>query len=148
MEELFSNNKSSIVTSNRILYTPSSFARTSLLHLQEIRELEAKRRHMSSRSNLASFLFFTVVSGAGRLEYCGKEYKLGVGDMVFIDCHKLYSHTTVQTTSGPFAGPTSTDRQWGAYTTSSVNGVEDRFSRRRILPRFLIFSASSFLRKW
>ena len=94
MEELFTNNKSSIVTSNRILYTPSSFARTSLLHLQEIGELEARRAHTSSRSNLASFLFFTVVSGAGRLEYGGKEYKLGAGSMVFIDCHNPYSHTT------------------------------------------------------
>lgn len=94
MEELFTNNKSSIVTSNRILYTPSSFARTSLLHLQEIGELEARRSHTSSRSNLASFLFFSVVSGAGRLEYAGKEYKLGAGSMVFIDCHNPYSHTT------------------------------------------------------
>lgn len=94
MEELFSNNKSSTVTSNRILYTPSTFARTSLLHLQEIGELEARRAHTSSRSGLQSFLFFTVVSGEGSLTYSGKEYKLGAGDCVFIDCHNPYSHTT------------------------------------------------------
>ena len=94
MEELFTNNKASIVTSNRILYTPSSFARTSLLHLQEIGELEARRAHTSSRSNLASFLFFTVTTGSGSLSYQGKEYKLGAGDMAFIDCHNPYSHTT------------------------------------------------------
>ncbi len=94
MEELFSNNKSSIVTSNRILYTPSSFARTSLLHLQEIGELEAKRSHTSSRSNLASFLFFTIVSGSGSLSYNDKIYSLRAGDMAFIDCHNPYSHTT------------------------------------------------------
>lgn len=94
MDQFFSNNAQSIVSSNRILYTPSTFARTSLLHLQEIGELEAKRSHTSSRSNLASFLFFSVVSGAGRLEYGGKEYKLSAGDMVFIDCHNQYSHTT------------------------------------------------------
>lgn len=94
MEELFSNNKSSIVTSNRILYTPSSFARTSLLHLQEIGELEAKKSHTSSRSNLSSFLFFTVVSGSGSLSYQGKEYILSPGSVVFIDCHNPYSHTT------------------------------------------------------
>ena len=94
MNEFFTNNKSSIVSSNRILYTPSSFARTSLLHLQEIGELEARRSHTSSRFNLASFLFFTVTSGSGSLSYQGKEYKLGVGDMVFINCHNPYSHTT------------------------------------------------------
>ena len=34
-QELF-NPQSSSVQSSRILYTPSSFARTSLLHLQEV----------------------------------------------------------------------------------------------------------------
>ncbi len=94
MNEFFSNNTSSIVTSNRILYTPSSFARTSLLHLQEIGELKAQRPHVSSRSNLQSYLFFTVVSGAGELVYGGKECRLRAGDCVFIDCMTAYSHTT------------------------------------------------------
>ena len=94
MDQFFSNNMQSIVTSNRILYTPSAFARTSLLHLQEIGELEARRSHTSSRSNLASFLFFAVTSGSGFLSYQGKEYRLEKGSMVFIDCYNPYSHTT------------------------------------------------------
>ena len=94
MDQFFSNNQQSIVTSNRILYTPSSFARTSLLHLQEIGELQAKKRHTSSRSKLQSFLFFTVCSGSGSLSYQGKELTLKTGDCVFIDCEKPYSHTT------------------------------------------------------
>lgn len=94
MDQFFSNNKQSIVASNRILYTPSSFARYSLLHLQEIGELEAKRSHTSSRFNLQSFLFFTVVAGAGRLTYEEKEFSLRAGDCVYIDCHNPYSHTT------------------------------------------------------
>ena len=84
----------SIVSSNRVLYTPSAFARTSLLHLQEIGELQALTPHTSSRSNLQSYLFFTVLSGAGVLVYDSKEYALNTGDMVFIDCRKPYSHTT------------------------------------------------------
>lgn len=94
MDQFFSNSTQSIVSSNRIVYTPSTFARTSLLYLQEIGELEARRSHTSSRSNLASFLFFTVTTGSGSLSYQGKEFKLGVGDMAFIDCHNPYSHTT------------------------------------------------------
>lgn len=90
----FTNNEAVIVVSNRILYTPSAFARTSLLHLQEIGELEAKRAHTSSRSGLQSFIFFTVVSGSGTLVYNEKEFSLRTGDMVFIDCHNSYSHTT------------------------------------------------------
>lgn len=84
----------SIVSSNRVLYTPSAFARSSLLHLQEIGTLQALAPHTSSRSNLQSYLFFTVISGSGTLIYDGKKYDLKKGDMVFIDCRKPYSHTT------------------------------------------------------
>ena len=84
----------SIVSSNRVLYTPSAFARSSLLHLQEIGTLQALAPHTSSRSNLQSYLYFTVISGSGTLIYDGKKYDLKKGDMVFIDCRKPYSHTT------------------------------------------------------
>lgn len=94
MDQFFTNNPSSIVASNRILYTCSTFARSSLLHLQEIGELEARRAHTSSRSGLQSYLFFTVVSGEGSLEYGGKEFSLFAGNCVFIDCQSPYSHTT------------------------------------------------------
>lgn len=94
MDNLFTNNNQAIVSSDRVLYTPSAFARSSLLHLQEIGRLQALRPHVSSRSNLQSFLFFMVLEGAGKLEYNGREYKLEEGSMVFINCHHPYSHTT------------------------------------------------------
>lgn len=90
----FTNSTNSVVTSNRILYTPSSFARSSLLTLQEIGTLEALKPHTSSRDNLQSYLFFYVESGSGTLVYQGKEYELGKGDCVFIDCQLPYSHST------------------------------------------------------
>ena len=83
-----------IVSSNRILYTASPFARSSLFHLQEAGELQALQAHTSRRENLASYLFFTVQSGSGRLEYQGKQYKLTAGDNIFINCQLPYSHTT------------------------------------------------------
>lgn len=82
------------VTSNRVLYTASSFARSSLLHLQEIGELQALRAHTSERSGLQSYLFFMVTSGSGTLVYEGKEQKLEKGSVVFINCQKPYSHRT------------------------------------------------------
>ena len=94
MESLFSNNPVASVSSDRILYTPSSFARSSLLHLQEIGTLKALREHTSSRSNLLSYLFFIVTKGSGSLLYNGKEYRLSEGSCVFVNCQKLYSHTT------------------------------------------------------
>ena len=83
-----------VVFSDRILYTPTSFAKTALLYLQEIGSLQAKKPHTSSRTRLSSYLFFCVNSGSGELEYQGKRHKLGKGDCVFIDCQLPYSHST------------------------------------------------------
>lgn len=81
-----------LVNSNRILYTPSEFAKSNLLHLQEVGELHAQKPHTSSRSHLSSYLFFIVMNGSGTLTYNDNTYHLGVGSCVFIDCHKAYSH--------------------------------------------------------
>ena len=86
-QELF-NPQSSSVTSSRILYTPSTFARTSLLHLQEVGSLQSIHQHTSTRTNLTSFLCFVVLSGTGSLTYEGMTYELSAGDCVFIDCRK------------------------------------------------------------
>lgn len=88
-QELF-NPQSSSVISSRILYTPSAFARISLLHLQEVGSLQAIHPHTSTRTNLTSFL----LSGAGSLTYEGMTYELSARDCVFIDCRKAYSHST------------------------------------------------------
>lgn len=93
MQELFSNNASS-VQSERILYTPSSFARGALLHLQEVGTLKACHPHTSMRADLVSYLCFLVLDGEGKLTYEGKQYQLKKGDCVFIDCRKEYSHST------------------------------------------------------
>ena len=72
-QELF-NPQSSYVSSSRIIYTPSTFARTSLLHLQEVGSLQAVHPHISQRSDLVSFLCFVVLSGEGQT------YQLSEGD--------------------------------------------------------------------
>ena len=82
------------VQSSRILYTPSPFARSSLLHLQEVGSLTAIKPHTSKREKLQSYLCFMVEDGEGELVYEGKRYDLKAGDVVFIDCRKAYSHST------------------------------------------------------
>ena len=57
MKEFFADNQPTIVSSDRIPYTASSFARGALLHLQEIGELKALKAHTSSRNDLQSYLF-------------------------------------------------------------------------------------------
>ena len=83
-----------IVSSKRILYTPTAFAKSALLYLQEIGSLQAKQSHTSSRTQLSSYLFFCVNSGSGELEYQDKRHKLSAGNCVFIDCQQPYSHST------------------------------------------------------
>lgn len=80
------------VNSNRILYTPSEFARTNLFYLQEIGSLQAIKPHISKRQNLMSYLFFYITSGSGILNYDGKEYSISAGDCVFINCQTPYFH--------------------------------------------------------
>ncbi len=82
------------VESNRIIYTPSDFARNCLFFLQETGTLQAKFPHTSSRQNLNSYLFFIVKSGTGLLKYGNQIYNLKKNDCVFIDCHKPYLHST------------------------------------------------------
>ncbi len=91
-QNLFSNTPS--VTSKRCIYTPSAWAKTTLLYLQEAGTLQAVKPHTSTRSNLRSFLCFVVTSGSGTLSYEKRTYELKTGDCVFIDCLKPYSHST------------------------------------------------------
>ena len=44
--------KSTVVESNRIIYTPSNFAKNTLFHIQEIGNLQAKKPHISRHTNL------------------------------------------------------------------------------------------------
>ena len=87
-KELF-NPQSSSVSSSRIIYTPSTFARTSLLHLQEVGSLQAVHPHVSQRSDLVSFLCFVVLSGECELSYEGQTYQLSEGDCVFKHADRL-----------------------------------------------------------
>lgn len=86
--------QNAFTSSKRIIHTPSVFAKSALLYLQEAGELSAMRPHISARSQLSSYLFFTVTAGKGRLEYLGQQYELAAGDSVFIDCHAGYAQST------------------------------------------------------
>lgn len=93
MDPLF---QGTLVNAKRIIYTPSNFARTNLLHLQETGELQALKPHTSSRKDLLSYLFLVVLEGSGSLTYDGAAYSLSPGDCAFVDCRKSYSHQSSQ----------------------------------------------------
>ena len=126
MQELFLNSEAS-VQSDRILYTPSLFARSALLNLQEVGSLKARIPHTSTRSGLMSYLCFIVLDGEGSLTYEGRQYKLKQGDCVFIDCQKPYSHST----SEKFWS-----LAWCHFYGSSMPLVYEKYKERGGLPIF------------
>ncbi len=79
-------------SSNRILSTPSSYARNHYLYVQEVGTLQSLEPHISKRQNLNSFLFFIVMDGEGILSYQGNKHKISTGDCVWINCTKPYFH--------------------------------------------------------
>lgn len=137
MNPLFSSSSTS-VSSHRIIYTPSTFARSSLIHLQETGTLQAIHPHKSERSGLQSYLFFTVLNGEGRLTYEGKEYELKPGDCVFLDCRKVYSHET----GFHYLGDSEEQSQglwslqWVHFYGANMNAVYQKYQERGGKPVF------------
>lgn len=80
------------VHSNRLMPTPSAYAREHLYYVQEIGTLTSRSPHISTRENIHSFLFLVVVSGSGSFSYRGQKSMIHTGDCIFIDCHESYSH--------------------------------------------------------
>ena len=148
MEQELFNPQSSSVSSSRIIYTPSTFARTSLLHLQEVGSLRALHPHTSQRSDLVSFLCFVVLSGDGELSYEGQTYQLGAGDCVFIDCRKAYSHstgykssddhTTVENHAAPVENKNANlwSLQWCHFYAPFLPAVYEKYKERGGRPVF------------
>lgn len=128
-----------LVTTSRILYTPSSFARTNLLHLQEIGELQAKKPHTSQRSNLQSHLFMIVLSGSGTLSYQGAEYQLSAGQCVWINCQNAYAHRT------------SDDLwklQWLHFYGPHLNAIYEKYRERGGSPVINTKKTTAFSQQW
>ena len=133
-QELF-NPQSSSVSSSRIIYTPSTFARTSLLHLQEVGSLQAVHPHISQREDLVSFLCFIVLSGEGELSYEEQTYQATA-------CSSTVERPTAippLTTFGRSNGVTSMHHLFQPYMKSIKSAAVTLYSTRRILNRSLHF---------
>lgn len=116
-----------LVASSRILYTPSSFAKEYLTHLQEAGTLDARSPHTSQRSHLNSYLFFAVLRGSGRLSYMGASHPLRAGDCAFIDCKNGYAHSTANDLW---------QLQWLHFYGPAMDGIYGKYVQRGGLPVF------------
>lgn len=84
--------QSDITESERVLHTPSAFAKSSLFYMQEAGTLKSLKSHRCQRENLNSFLFIIALSGKGVVTVKDKIYALTASDCVLIDCKQPYSH--------------------------------------------------------
>ena len=143
-DSLFSNSSIDSVSSNRIIYTPSTFARSSLIHLQETGTLQATHPHKNERSGLSSCLFFTVLRGSGRLTYEGKEYDLASDDCVFIDCKKPYSHETGNNTDVEKKNEELWSLQWCHFYGPNMGAIYRKYQERGGKPVFRTSQLNSY----
>lgn len=140
MEEFFQTPSPS-VSSRRILYTPSTWAKSNLIFLQETGSLQAIRPHVSTRHNLQSYLCFVVLEGKGCLEYDGRRYEMAQGDCAFIDCRKRYSHSTGSTgesgrNAGDGEGSGLWSLKWAHFYGANMQAIYDKYLERGGQPVF------------
>lgn len=133
---LYSGN---LVNTNRIIYTPSEFAKNNLIYLQEIGTSQAKLPHASTRKGLASYLFFIVTKGSGTLEYQNKVHHLSQGSGVFIDCQKPYSHHSSENLW---------ELKWIHFYGINMGGIYDRYLELGGTPSFKAYNAELSLQLW
>lgn len=124
-----------LVASNRIIYTPSPFAKANLLHLQETGALQAQKPHTSKRDHLLSFLFFVVEKGSGTLQYQGINYLLKQGDCVFLDCTLPYSHCSSEDLW---------QLKWAHFYGPNINEIYAKYVQRGGEPCFSSPRAESY----
>ena len=143
-DSFFSNFNIDSVSSNRIIYTPSTFARSSLIHLQETGTLQATHPHKNERSGLNSCLFFTVLSGSGWLTYEGETYDLHSGNCVFIDCKKSYSHETGSNTGAEKENEELWSLQWCHFYGPNMGAIYRKYQERGGKPVFQTSQLQSY----
>ncbi len=115
------------VNTTRLQYTPSTFAKTSLLYLSETGSLTALKPHTNSRDNLGGFLILAVKEGEGELRTGGKAYEMKAGDVAFVDCRKAYSHSTSQNLW---------TISWAHFGGVTLSSIYDKFLQRSGKPVF------------
>jgi len=118
-----------LVKTKRIQYTPSPFAKASLLHLAEVGSLTALKPHTSKRSNLGGFLLLVVEKGSGVIEAAHKQYEVKAGDVAFIDCSGPYAHST---------GKDLWTLSWAHFDGPALLAIYNKFLARSGKPVFAV----------
>lgn len=120
----------------RIIATPSPYARQHCLYVQEAGFLKSVEPHISSRKDLESYLFFLVLSGRGTFRYNGTPHNLRQGDCVWVDCRLPYAHES--STSSPW------ELKWVHFYGKEVACFYDSFQGKNSSPTFAPSNPGAF----
>ncbi|WP_373232572.1 helix-turn-helix domain-containing protein [Cohnella sp.] len=78
----------------RLIATPSVYARSAYLYVQEVGHFHTLTPYFTEREYLNSFLIVYTVSGRGKLTYRGHTYDLRPRQAFLIDCMEYQYYTT------------------------------------------------------
>ncbi|MCL1820290.1 MAG: AraC family transcriptional regulator [Oscillospiraceae bacterium] len=81
-------------SSEWISVTPCEMARNAFFYVQEAGHFYCGPDYFTERERLDSFLIKCTLSGSGRIEYRGKTYDVGRGDVFFISCEEYQHYRT------------------------------------------------------
>lgn len=127
-----------ITSSNRVLHTPSSFAKKNLTYVQEAGALKSLKPHWCERENVESYLFLYVKSGDGILRADGgREYKIEQGDCVWVDCREPYAHCSSE--NNPW------ELMWVHFDGEEVKAYYEFFRQVNEVPVFRALKATTFV---
>ena len=110
-----------LANSERVIYTPSNFAKSNLTYLQEVGKLSALKAQATGRSNLSSFLFFIVTKGEGYVKSGGVTYEMKVGDCAFINCMEKYEHMSSENLWA---------LKWVHFNGTSMDAIYEKYKER------------------
>lgn len=73
-------------------YTPSMTARSAFFYLQTVGHFYCDAEYYTRREGYRSFLLIYTVSGKGYARYRGRQYELGCGQALLMDCYDFQEY--------------------------------------------------------
>ncbi len=108
--------------SERILATPSAYAKDNCLYVQEIGTLKSLKPHVSRREKLESYLFFLVTEGSGFVTVNNTSRAVKAGDCIWLNCRNPYSHES--SADAPWS------LQWVHFNGSQANSFYELYAEK------------------
>lgn len=126
-------------TADYIINHPSDFARSNLIYLQEIGKQHILSSNISESKKNASYLFFIVTNGQGKLQYGDVSYVISTGYCAFLNCKKTYRYY-------PLDGEVSMNYIY--FDGFHMEDIYNEFIEKNGLPCFRSYGPKVYIQDW